>query len=541
GRLQLMIDQDFLCFRFYREWSQIDQVLKNLKFANKGAKDPVFGMPIPMVMLNDEIKASADYADYLANTKGGKLKGRGKGPVTMKGVEVVVEKIAYVRVPKTKRTYTLTEQSGQSEGVEDDADFEETEEEDEIPLVQRQTRVVIGRQVHQESDEEALDHSKKLKGVERIGSGEGSGVTIEVPDGLNQKGLNVGSGVNLAVLDEPSGSSSSSNSDSDDEVEDISSEDDDKESKPKPQVEQPAVPYPSSSQTLSSAEYDNQFINDNPDVSLTDVLKEPMEHEVQSMMENIIPKDVPDFGKIKPEKAANQSMPKYSATPFDQAALDEYDQKEKLLKLMRKSKSYDKHPHHRALYDALMLSLIVDEDDMDNHLEEQSTLKKRRRDDQDQDPPVDLEKEKKKRKHKDSKSSKKDKDQAGSSKKDKSSSKSSKTDKSVHADETIHDVEMDARESVEEYVVDTVDPSQADASVPKRDTLFWFKRPMVKRPESPDPEWYKEPTVEYNFEQCYLALSDQLDWMSPEGDRIPHDLNKPLPSHGTPGRLTIPV
>ncbi|GJS70499.1 hypothetical protein Tco_0703340, partial [Tanacetum coccineum] len=30
--------------------------------------------------------------------------------------------------------------------------------------------------------------------------------------------------------------------------------------------------------------------------------------------------------------------------------------------------------------------------------------------------------------------------------------------------------------------------------------------------------------LEYNFEQCYLALSDQLDWVNPKGDRIPFKL-----------------
>ncbi|GKB83574.1 hypothetical protein Tco_0950469, partial [Tanacetum coccineum] len=51
------------------------------------------------------------------------------------------------------------------------------------------------------------------------------------------------------------------------------------------QVEKPAVPYPSSSLTLSSAEYGNQFINDNPNVSVTDVLKDPPKIEIQSMVE----------------------------------------------------------------------------------------------------------------------------------------------------------------------------------------------------------------------------------------------------------------
>ncbi|GKB79672.1 hypothetical protein Tco_0946567, partial [Tanacetum coccineum] len=100
-------------------------------------------MAIPMVMLNDEIKASADYSEYLAKFKGGKPKGRGKGLLTKKGVEVVVVKIETVRVLKKRRTKIVIEQFGQSKGVEDDADSEETEEEDEIPLVRRQTRVVI--------------------------------------------------------------------------------------------------------------------------------------------------------------------------------------------------------------------------------------------------------------------------------------------------------------------------------------------------------------------------------------------------------------
>ncbi|GKC06615.1 hypothetical protein Tco_0998225 [Tanacetum coccineum] len=53
----------------YHHVIKIDATLGNLKFANKGAKDPVFVRPILMVMLNDEIKASADYSDYLAKSK----------------------------------------------------------------------------------------------------------------------------------------------------------------------------------------------------------------------------------------------------------------------------------------------------------------------------------------------------------------------------------------------------------------------------------------------------------------------------------------
>ncbi|GJU58544.1 hypothetical protein Tco_1236310 [Tanacetum coccineum] len=35
--------------------------------------------------------------------------------------------------------------------------------------------------------------------------------------------------------------------------------------------------------------------------------------------------------------------------------------------------------------------------------------------------------------------------------------------------------------------------------------------------------------LEYNMEECYKALTDQLDWNNPEGDRYPFNLSKPLP------------
>ncbi|GJT34730.1 hypothetical protein Tco_0925149 [Tanacetum coccineum] len=55
--------------------------------------------------------------------------------------------------------------------------------------------------------------------------------------------------------------------------------------------------------------------------------------------------------------------------------------------MMMASKSYEKHPAHKALYDALIQSLLVDEDDMDRAAAmELSPQLKRKRDDQDQGP-----------------------------------------------------------------------------------------------------------------------------------------------------------
>ncbi|GJR42619.1 hypothetical protein Tco_1310722 [Tanacetum coccineum] len=207
------------------------------------------------------------------------------------------------------------------------------------------------------------------------------------------------------------------------------------------------------------------------------------------------------------------------------------------------------------LYDALMESLLVNENDMDKQLEDQPTEKKRRRDDHDQNPFADPKKEKKKKRKKNYESSKKDKDQADSLKKGKSPSKSSKTDKSVNAEDIVQDDAVDV-EQVNEDFHDVVsakkDPVTFDDVMGSIIDFTKFtnclQKDKITKADLEGPAFkllkgnyriYIE--LEYNFEQCYLALTDQIDWVNPEGDIIPHDISKPLPLHGALGLLTILV
>ncbi|GJX70801.1 hypothetical protein Tco_0307972 [Tanacetum coccineum] len=190
-------------------------------------------------------------------------------------------------------------------------------------------------------------------------------------------------------------------------------------------MEKPIVLLPSSSLTLSSAKYGNQFLNDNADITpLVDtvvtilpektthspkqqppqsktkiIIKKPKQSEekvdaedvlqrlmklekkveamskidhtkaidksVQAHLKKVLLKDVPDFGKIKQEKVAKTKMPKYFTKLFDDDSLKDYDQNNKLMSLMSQSKSFKTHPSHQKLYDALMDSLLINEDDMD--------------------------------------------------------------------------------------------------------------------------------------------------------------------------------
>ncbi|GJY32952.1 hypothetical protein Tco_0417421 [Tanacetum coccineum] len=121
------------------------------------------------------------------------------------------------------------------------------------------------------------------------------------------------------------------------------------------------------------------------------------------------------------------------------------------------------------------------------------------------------------------------------------------------------------------------DDQPQDTSEPKIDKTpnpKWFKQPP--RPPTHDPEWYKRQVVlgqpdqpflnqrilshstiswpllltspsictssselEYNFQECFNALTDKLDWNNPEGYHYPFDMSKPLPLQGHPGHLTV--
>ncbi|GKF57693.1 hypothetical protein Tco_0171230 [Tanacetum coccineum] len=94
-------------------------------------------------------------------------------------------------------------------------------------------------------------------------------------------------------------------------------------------------------------------------------LQKVLQKHTEELKQQESHKHVLEIIKIKQEHATKEKMPKYSTNPFDQTAKNEYKQKDILFKIMMASKSYNKHPTHKVLYDALIESLFVDEDDMD--------------------------------------------------------------------------------------------------------------------------------------------------------------------------------
>nr|GFC63558.1 hypothetical protein [Tanacetum cinerariifolium] len=110
--------------------------------------------------------ASDEYLECLAKSKGStpiKAIGRGKGLISKQGVKIAVERVS---IPKRRRSKTMIEEVTQSEEGAKDVDSEETDE--EPPVTRREFGVVIGGGALKESDEEGVDHSKKLKGLETL-------------------------------------------------------------------------------------------------------------------------------------------------------------------------------------------------------------------------------------------------------------------------------------------------------------------------------------------------------------------------------------
>ncbi|GJZ56664.1 hypothetical protein Tco_0612158 [Tanacetum coccineum] len=135
--------------------------------------------------------------------------------------------------------------------------------------------------------------------------------------------------------------------------------------------------------------------------------------------------------------------------------------------MMMESKSYEKHPKHKALYDALMLSMIQDEDYLDRIFFEQPKQKKIDHvDDTNEDPSAGPNQGKKTKRirTKESESSKK-----SSTSKGNSSLKTPKFDKHVHVEESgvvpTDEVIIDA--TIDDVVIDDDQPQ--DDSEPKLD------------------------------------------------------------------------
>nr|GEU66747.1 hypothetical protein [Tanacetum cinerariifolium] len=401
--------------------------------------------------------------------------------------------------------------------VAEDVDSEETNEE---PSVRRKpVGVVIGRELQNELDDEGLDHSKKLKGLETLSVG--VQFRLNITKALKaskddfyiqqrpQRGSGKGSGVTLEVTEKQA---------SEEEQGDVQGGD-------------------GQSGDAQADVHKLEPLIENPEV----ILINPIEPEVQSMVvisvtqekpaeprPLLVDKTVtlildatiispsqpqtaqPKRNKIKMEKAAKKSMPKHSSTPFDQAALDEFEEKDKLFQMMRKSKSYNKHSAHKALYASLALSLNAEK--------------------------------KRKRKDSDALTLKKSKDKGKPLKGTKASSGPPPSKKALDDDDQLQDGAVDDSEMAQDTDFNTKEHPQRDAAPSQDRCPYDLRKPLPLQGPSGHLtiliEFFFNNDLEYlknrNKERKYDASVTKT-----KAARCPYDLRKPLPLQGPSGHLTI--
>ncbi|GJS33108.1 hypothetical protein Tco_0531490 [Tanacetum coccineum] len=453
-------------------------------------------------------------------------------------------------------------------------------DEDTTPI-RRFTGTSIDKEADQRTidEEEIFDHSKKLNGLETLSAAAQLKFDIKMhikPTKMTSSFNNI---PKAQVLDEPSDASSSSSFDSAPLIPFLLQNlQINKQATPAalrhPHVDSTVTLIPKTTTYLSSQPPPRQLKrikikqmmkkSHNPDSQANDTslknrvyrlerkvvemskfdIQAAIEKSVKARLKEIeLPKGVPDFKKIKLEKAIKQNVPK---TSWNKSATSIYDQKSRLYRMMKEVKAFNSHSTHKAFYDALTVSLSIDEDDMDRIFGKSHQTKSRRDDhDKDHSPNADKDSKKRQKKHD---SSKNDKDQVGTSKQCKSSSKPSISNKPVDADEVIQDVEAYIGECVEDAVHDSI------PTAPIINKTTWFKQsPRPATPESPNLDWIKDQNanrgpsqnccieLEHHLEQSYLAFSDNIDWTNPEGDIIPQDFSKPLPLLNAHDRQYIPV
>ncbi|GJR57441.1 hypothetical protein Tco_1499603 [Tanacetum coccineum] len=164
------------------------------------------------------------------------------------------------------------------------------------------------------------------------------------------------------------------------------------------------------------------------------------------------PKSIEDIREIKMEHARKQQVPKAIITSSDTTDLEEFNQKTTLFKILTKSKSFmsliyvhwdqqfNKILKKRALYHALVESILEDEDAMDEGVSKK--FKKRKPDDADKYKGPSARSDrglKGKESNKDTEPSKKAKSTESSKGTSKSQPKS--TGKSAQAEETVFEAE----------------------------------------------------------------------------------------------------
>ncbi|GJY26690.1 hypothetical protein Tco_0401416 [Tanacetum coccineum] len=471
-----------------------DGILYILKFINKGEEGQVYGKPIPSTLVTNDITA---YKTFIGISTGliPPKKGRGKGA---QGTKATV-------IPKKATSASKKKKQKKKVSIRDESSDEESEEQEE-----RLVRLVRKPRAAQFE----IDTQKAMKASKRTSR-------FQHQSGGSSEGADWGSTDDETFLFD----------DKDEKITDIpwkSTDDDDEE--------------------------DESDDDKNIDIEKTD--DERTDTDVEDQVKGVAEMNIAEEVEEENTERFINSPNAYLIGTIPENAEAEINS---------------------------LLDIQIQQDDPHIQQEPFHVVKERvSGDDQNEDPSAGSNQGKKtqKRRVNESESSKKT-STATESSKGKSSARTSKFGKSATAKESVEEPIFEvASDDVEQTLDDKVgdvgqpphtnaDETQVDAAskIPKKD---WFKK--ASRPETLYPEWNTVKTVNdtpeqswlnemiqnekplltfnelmigvgivYNIEECYHALTDQLDWANPEVHKSLIDMSKPLPLQDKEGRLTIPI
>nr|GEU30568.1 retrovirus-related Pol polyprotein from transposon TNT 1-94 [Tanacetum cinerariifolium] len=250
--------------------------------------------------------------------------------------------------------------------------------------------------------------------------------------------------------------------------------------------EKPKVSRSSSSHSLS-LNYGNQFLNLSSDAFLVGTIKETTDAEINFLLDVQIQQEIPSVllallldvlvSVIPPLTTTPLTIP-LTNTPIPTPPIittattttPTVDHYTTVLASVRSQvpSVVNEHQSHKALYDALLESIFMDENNMDRLIVDPASLSKRRHEDKDEDHSAGSDQGKKKRKEGDKSESLKKSSTSKESSNCKNPPKISKTGKYVHAEEAVE-------EATHEVAIDVEEPTQENAENNVQHKLFNHK------------------------------------------------------------------
>ncbi|GKB53691.1 hypothetical protein Tco_0904444 [Tanacetum coccineum] len=390
-----------------------DEVLGKLKFVAKGepTRKSRYGKTNLDVMLSDEIKAFADYVNYLMKFGNAQSsvpilgKGQGKGFMNRGGLEINVEKKKKkFEFLKKKRTIIVADNILDDQVVKlvVSVNLEEHKKrEEERRTKAKHAALVLDKEVDHEKGLRASREAHILKQIPK-GPREGfvhdkeqeqptaqprsPSVTVSSHEDVSRYLNENPEKVFTDIMSGPVHTKTHTTSlipiqEENPEVQDDITSTDLTSSPPATKTHLPLTKYKKSeSRNFSEIQYEHRVIQQRLSCRTVSDLVQP---HIERTVLDVMKKNPIDLFKS-------------STTSSD--TLSEYELKKKLYDMMFQSKSFNTHEHHYTLYNALKNSMLIDELVAKGELDLTPTLKKISHDEQ--DPPGNREGETKKRRRK---------------------------------------------------------------------------------------------------------------------------------------------